>query len=65
MELVLTHTDADGVISLAFYLRHRKSSEGLEVIFTSPARLRDTICQLIINRKPLGNLKIFDLSADR
>lgn len=63
MITVMTHMDADGVISLSLFLK-KIGGARIRVYFTSPVQLRDTICHSVIQRRDLGELYIFDLAGE-
>ncbi len=63
MITVMTHMDADGVISLSLFLK-KIGGARIRVYFTSPVQLRDTICHSIIKRRDLGELYIFDMAGE-
>jgi len=63
MITVMTHMDADGVISLSLFLK-RIGGTKVRVYFTSPAQLRDTICHSLLRRRDLGELYIFDMAGE-
>jgi len=58
---VITHADADGIISLSLFFQHIWSFK-CNVYFSSAFRLKDTIL-MSIKRKFLNELYVFDLSA--
>lgn len=75
---IITHMDADGILSLATFLRYSHSIVKEEdttrnkirpnVYFTSPANLLNTILISILNKRNVNNLEllyIFDLSGTR
>jgi len=77
---VITHMDADGVLSLATFLRYNRSIVKEEdtqknhytirpsIYFTSPVNLLNTILISILNNRNVNNLDmlyIFDLSGTR
>jgi len=63
MITVMTHTDSDGIISLALFL---KNMQGIRVrtYFTTPMQLRDMICQSVRGKRSMGELYIFDLAGE-
>ncbi len=63
MITVMTHMDADGVISLSLFLK-KIGGPKVRVYFTSPAQLRDTICHSVMRRRELGELYIFDIAGE-
>ncbi len=60
---VMTHMDADGLISLALFMKHIGGAR-VRAYFTSPVQLRDTICRSVIGKKTLGELYIFDMAGE-
>ncbi len=63
MITVMTHMDSDGIISLAFLLKHLSLIK-VRAFFTSPVQLRDTICRSLNKKTNPGELYIFDLAAE-
>lgn len=64
-DTVITHMDADGVLSLATLMKRLGHSD-LRSYFTSPASLLNIILKSILDREnSLGMLYIFDLAGDR
>ena len=63
MITVMTHMDADGIISLTLFLKKIGGAK-IRAYFTSPVQLRDTICHSVINKRSLGELYIFDIAGE-
>ena len=63
MLTVMTHMDADGIISLSLFLK-KIGGYRVRTYFTSPVQLRDTICHSLMNKKTLGELYIFDIAGE-
>ncbi len=63
MLTVMTHMDADGVISLSLFLKKIGGAK-VRAYFTSPVQLRDTICRSVSGKKALGELYIFDMAGE-
>ncbi len=63
MITVMTHMDADGVISLSLFLK-KISGARVRAYFTSPVQLRDTICRSVSGKKVLGELYVFDMAGE-
>ncbi len=59
---VITHGDADGVISLSLFLKSLGNAKA-RIYFTSTHRLIPTLCKAIESDEELKNLYIFDLSG--
>ena len=60
--VVITHGDADGIISLALFLKHLGNSK-VRIYFSSTFRLLPTICESIKGGN-LERLYVFDLSGN-
>lgn len=60
-KVVITHSDADGLISLVIFLKARDNPR-CRVFFSSNSALRDVICSSIIGNEKLEELHIFDIS---
>ena len=63
MLTVMTHMDADGLVSLTLLLK-KLGGARIRVFFTSPVQLRDTICHSVSKKKELGELYIFDMAGE-
>ncbi len=63
MITVMTHMDADGVISLSLFLKKIGGAK-IRAYFTSPVQLRDAICHSVKGKKNLGELYIFDMAGE-
>ncbi|EDY34804.1 hypothetical protein ABOONEI_2392 [Aciduliprofundum boonei T469] len=63
MITVMTHMDADGVISLSLFLKKIGGAK-VRAYFTSPVQLRDTICRSASGKRSLGELYIFDIAGE-
>ncbi len=63
MITVMTHMDADGVISLSLFLK-KIGGARVRAYFTSPVQLRDTICRSVSGKKVLGELYVFDMAGE-
>ncbi len=63
MLTVMTHMDADGVISLSLFLKKIGGAK-VRTYFTSPVQLRDSICHSVNGKKSLGELYIFDIAGE-
>ncbi len=63
MITVMTHTDSDGIISLALFLKKMQSIR-VRTYFTTPVQLRDMICQSVRGKRSMGELYIFDLAGE-
>jgi len=63
MITVMTHMDADGLISLSLFLKKIGGAK-IRAYFTSPVQLRDTICHSVKGKKNLGELYIFDMAGE-
>ena len=64
MLTVMTHMDADGLISFTLLLK-KLGGARIRAYFTSPVQLRDTICHSVNKRTNLGKLYIFDMAGER
>ncbi len=64
MPTIIAHGDADGVISTSLILRVL-GEQKVYIYFTSPAKLRDTICSSISGKSVLDIAYIVDLSGNR
>lgn len=60
---VITHGDADGVISLSLFLKNLGNVKA-RIYFSSAFRLIPTLCKAIEINEELKNLYIFDLSGN-
>ncbi|MEW6069199.1 MAG: DHH family phosphoesterase [Candidatus Thermoplasmatota archaeon] len=66
MVVVITHSDPDGVLSLATLLQYLGKAQKIRAYFTSPARLLDIICISVMSKeKILDNLYVLDFSGKR
>jgi oligoribonuclease NrnB/cAMP/cGMP phosphodiesterase (DHH superfamily) len=64
--IVITHTDSDGVLCLATFIKAQGADQPCKVLFSSPARLFSTIAAAISeNDEENELLYVFDLAGTR
>ncbi|MDI6806335.1 MAG: phosphoesterase [Candidatus Aenigmarchaeota archaeon] len=61
--VLITHGDADGIISLSIALSKFRG-EKPRIYFTHPAKLKDTLASLISRSEFLNRLFVFDMTAN-
>jgi len=64
LKTVITHADADGILSLSIFLKKFKNSR-MRIFFSSNQKFKDVICSSILRERDLDELYIFDFSGAR
>lgn len=62
---IISHADADGVISTSLIVKYLCKDSTPYIYFSSPSRVRDTICYSVMNKKELSMVYVLDIAASR
>lgn len=62
---IVSHSDADGVISASLIIKYLCEYGIPYIYFSSPSRVRDVICYSVMNKKELPMLYVLDIAANR